>query len=170
MAYVELDDALIQVGEPTKKEIFQTIKDNQESFNTDIEALKQTATIDIFDLKYTGDLPQYSATELDNAKPTFRAPVSATFTSFVVTLLEASTSGNLEVSIEKSVDNGANWSALLTTPVTVSGTTAGSISGAVNWIDVPSQSFAQNDMLRIIIDGVQVNQGDFHISVYGELS
>ncbi len=170
MAYVEIPDALIQIGKPTKKEIFQRIKDNQESFNTDIENLKQTATVDIFNIRFSGDLPHYSAAEISSSLPTYKAPVAATITSVVITLLSASTSGTLEVMIEKSIDNGANWSPLLTTYVTLTGTTIGSISGAVPWIDVPSQSFLQNNLLRLNINGVQVDQGNFHISVYGELA
>lgn len=170
MAYTPIPDAQIQIGEPTKKEIFQTIKDNQESFNTDIEALKQTSTIDIFNVRYTGELNHYSQAEIDAATPTFKAPLSATITSFVITLLTASTSGTLEIGIEKSIDNGVNWTPLLNTDVTVSGTTVGSISGSVDWIDIPSQSFNQNNLLRLKINGIQVDQGNFHVSVYGEVS
>ena len=170
MAYTVIPDALIEIGEATKKEIFQTIKDNQESFNTDIEALKQTSTIDVFNLRFSGSIADYTATQLTNRAPTFKAPVGATMTSFVVTLLSASTSGNLEVQLDKSTDNGVNWTPLLTTPVTVTGTTVGSISSTVDWVDTPSQSFDQNDLLRIRITGVQVDQGEFHISIYGEVS
>lgn len=170
MAYVELDDALIEIGEPTKKEIFQTIKDNQESFNTDIEALKQTSSFDIFNVRIAGSFDDYTATEKEEFYPTFKAPVGLTVTSFVVTLLDASTSGNIELMIEKSVDNGVNWTPLLTTNVTVTGTTVGSTSGAVNWIDLASQSINQNEMFRITYENLQVDQGAFHVSVYGELS
>lgn len=170
MAYDPVLDAWIEAGKPTKEEIFQYLKANQESFNTDIEALKQTSQIDIFDVSFSGGIEVYSATEVQRRMPVFKAPVGATMTSFVVTLLEASSSGTLSIEIEKSTDNGANWSPLLSSPVQVTGATVGSISGAVNWIDVPSQSFNQNDLLRLVIDGVQVGQGKFHVSVYGEVS
>lgn len=170
MAYVVIPDALIEIGQAVKKEIFSRIKANQESFNTDIEALKQTASVDIFDIRYSGNTNHYSAAEIASALPTYKAPVSATITSFIITLLTSSTSGNLEIMIEKSTDNGINWSPLLSGYVTLTGTTIGSVSGSVPWIDVPSQSFNQNDLLRLSIDGVQVNQGNFHVSVYGELA
>lgn len=170
MPYVAIPDPLIEIGQPTKKEIFQRIKDNQESFNSDIEALKQTAAVDIFNIRYTGLTQHYSGAEFAATLPTYKAPVGGTITSFIITLLTSSTSGNLEVTIEKSIDNGINWSPLLTAPVTLTGTTIGSVSGAVPWIDIPSQSFNQNDLLRLNINGVQVQQGNFHISVYGELS
>lgn len=170
MAYNELDETAIEVGKPVKKELWQTVHDNQESFNTDIENLKQTATIDVFDLKFGGDISDYSAEEIAERIPVFRAPVSATMVAFKIALLQASTSGNLEIEIDKSTDDGLNWTPLLNNPVTLSGTTVGSISGAVDWVDIPSQSFSQNDLLRLRITGVQVDQGEFHVSIYAEVA
>lgn len=170
MAYDPITDSDIQAGKAAKEEIFTKLKANQESFNTDIEALKQTSTIDIFNLVFAGELNQYDSSELADRIPVFKAPVAGTFTSFVVTLLEASTSGTLEVEIDKSTDNGVNWTPLLTTSVKVTGLIIGSISGSVSWVDVPSQSFAQNNLIRIRITGLQVDQGSFHVSIYGEVS
>lgn len=170
MAYIALNPADITSGKPTKEELFTRLRDNQESFNTDIEALKQTSTIDIFDVRYSGSVAQYSQAELDVAAPTYKAPVGATMTSFVVTLLTVSTSGTLEIDLEKSTDNGINWSPLLNNPVSVTTSTVGSISSTVDWVDVPSQSFNQNDLLRVRVSGLQVDQGNFHVSIYGEVS
>lgn len=170
MAYDPVLDAWIEAGQPTKEEIFQFFKANQESFNTDIEALKQTAAVDIIDVKIAGNIEDYEQNEIQERMPVFRAPVSGSITSVVIALLENSTSGTLQVTLEKSTDNGANWSPLLNTPVEITGTTAGSISGAVNFINAASQDFLQNDLLRITIPGVQNGQGAFHVSVYGELA
>jgi len=170
MAYTVIPATSIEVGKPVKKEIFDQIRTNQEGFNTDIEALKQTATIDVFDVKFGGDISDYTALEIAERIPVFRAPVSAQMVAFKAVLLEASTSGNLEIDIEISTDEGISWTPLLTTPVTLTGTTIGSVSGTVNWVDVPSQSFAQNDLLRLVISGVQVNQGEFHVSIYAEVA
>lgn len=170
MAYIAVPDEWIEAGKPTREEIFQRLKDNQESFNTDIELLKQTSQIDIIDVKIAGDIGFYGQSDIQERMPVFKAPVTGTMTSFVVTLLEASTSGTLQVEVEKSTDNGVNWNPLLTTPVEVSGTTVGSISGAVNWINAAAQDFNQNDLIRITIPGVQAGQGAFHVSIYGELT
>jgi len=86
-----------------------------------------------------------------------------------MTLLTASTSGTLEIELEKSVDNGINWIPLLTGSVDLTGTTVGSVSGSVPWVDVPSQSYAQGDLLKINIVGLQTGQGEFHLSIYGEV-
>ena len=169
MPYVPIADAQIEIGQPTKKEIFQRIKDNQESFNNDIEALKQTATIDIFNIRYSGTLSDYSTTELNTGLPTYKAPVNAIITSFVITLLSPSSSGTLSIMIQKSVDNGINWTNLLTSAVSLTGITTGSLSGSVSWANVAAQSFNQNELLRLNITGVQTNQGNFHVSIYGEV-
>jgi len=170
MAYDALNVADIVAGKPTKEELFTKIRDNQEQFNTDIQLLQGTAKIDMFDIKFTGNISQYTTAEISTFVPIFKAPVDATFVSVVVTLLEASTSGTLELEIEKSTDNGVNWTPLLSSPVQLTGTTVGSVSGSVSWVDVPSQSFNQNDLIRIQFTGTQVNQGEFHVSIYGELS
>lgn len=170
MAYTAINTADIQVGKPVKKELFDTIRSNQESFNTDIEALKQTSIIDIFDVKFGGSINEYSASEIQTFIPVFRAPVSATIVAFKIVLLSASTSGNLEIELDKSTDEGVNWTPLLNNPVTVSGSSIGSISGTVDWVDVPSQSFNQGNLLRLRITGTQVDQGEFHVSIYGEIS
>ena len=168
MAFVPVPAAWIQAGLPTKEELFQYLADNQDSFNTDIEALKQTSQVDMINAHIGGFINDYGTAEIQEYMPVFKAPVAGQITSVVVTLLEASTSGTLQVDIEKSTDNGANWSGLLTTPVEVTGTTAGSISGSVNFINVAAQNFNQNDLIRIVISGLQTGQGSFHVSIYGE--
>jgi hypothetical protein len=169
MAYVKIPDAWIVAGKPTREDIFQYIQDNQESFNADIESLKQTSQFDIIDVKIAGQIVDYTEPEIQSRMPVYKAPVSGTITSVVLTLLTASTSGTLQVDIEKSTDNGVNWATLLTSPVEITGTSVGSISGAVNFINAAAQNFNQNDLIRISIPGVQVNQGEFHVSIYGEL-
>jgi hypothetical protein len=170
MPFLPIPPAWIQAGLPTKEELFQYIADNQDSFNTDIEALKQTSQIDIIDVKISGEIADYTQAEIQQNMPVFKAPVSATITSVQLTLLEVSTSGTLQVDIEKSTDDGINWSTLLTTPVDLTGTTVGSKQGSVNFINTAAQDFNQNDLIRISIPGVQVDQGAFHVSIYGEVS
>jgi hypothetical protein len=170
MAYTVIPAAWIEAGKPTKEEIFEYIRSNQESFNTDIEALKQTARIDILDFKVSGYISDYTVPELDTWTPMFRAPVSGTITQVLLTLLTVSTSGTLQIQMDKSTDNGINWTPLFSTPVSITGTSIGSISGAVNFVSPATQLFAENDLLRLRIVGVQVNQGNFHVSIYGELT
>lgn len=170
MAYNAVLAAWIQAGKPTKEEIFEFFKANQESFNADIELLKQTSQFDVIDIKIGGSIESYTQADIQKRMPVFKAPIQGTLTSFVLTLLTASTSGTLQVDIEKSTDNGINWSTLLTSPVSITTSTVGSISTTVNWISAASQDFNQNDLLRITVPGLQVGQGEFHVSIYGELA
>lgn len=169
MPYITLDSADIQAGKPTKEEIFQRIKDNEDYLNGAVDALQGASAVDIFNLKFGGDITNYTETEIAARIPVYSALADTTIINFVITLLTASTSGNLEFDIEKSTDNGVNWASLLNNPVTVTGITVGSQSGIVDWIDIASQSFEQGDLIRIIPVGVQVDQGEFHVSIYGEL-
>lgn len=159
----------IEAGKPTKEEIFQNIRDNQESFNADIEALKQTSRIDIFDFSVTGYVSSYSTSELQQFLPIFRSPVQLNIVNVLVTLLGTSFSGTLQIQFSKSTDNGVNWSPILTSPVTVTGLTAGSVNPSVSFVDANAQKLDENDMLRLEVAGLQVSQGPFHVSVYGEL-
>lgn len=169
MPYTAMPPEWIEAGKPTKEEIFQNLKENQESFNADIEALKQTSRMDIMDFTVSGYPSSYSSSELQQFLPVFRSPAQLNIVNILITLLGTSYSGNLQLQFYKSVDNGVNWSPVLTTPVQVSGLVAGSINPSVAFVDANSQKLDENDMLRCEIVGLQVSQGAFHISVYGEL-
>jgi len=170
MPYVPLNPADIEAGKPTKTEIFQGIYNNQEHFDEAISLLQGTAKIDMFDLRFSGKINQYTFSEISSYLPVFKAPVDASIVSVVATLLTASGSGTLGFQIEKSTDNGINWTPLLSTPVTLTGTTIGSVSGAVNFTSPTAQDFLQNELIRVRFTGTQTNQGEFHLSIYGELS
>lgn len=169
MAYTTIPSAWVQAGEPTKEELFQLIRDNQEHFDAEITGLQQTAIYPLFDMKIGGYLNGYSQTYFENHAPTIRSAVDTTIVEFKMTLLSASGAGTFEVDLQKSTDNGATWSALLSSNVSISGTTVGSISSAPSWISVAHQDIAQGDLLRLRIRGVQSSQGRVHVLIYGEL-
>lgn len=162
-----LTAADIVAGKPTKEEIFSDIDTILDDHETRISAVEGTSRVDLFNIKYTGDVSLYSGTELDNLAPTYKAPVNLNITSFVITLLEASTSGTLALDLEKSTDNGVTFNSILTGTVDVTGTTVGSTSGTVTFT---SNAINQNELVRIRISGIQVDQGTFHVSIYGEVS
>ena len=169
MAYTAINLADIEAGKPVKEEIFQAIRANQESFNVDITSIQQTAVIDIFNVKFGGKISTYIASEIQERIPVYKSPVDGTIISFIVTLLTASTSGNLQLQLEKSINNGVSWTTLLSSPVTVSASTVGSLSGAVSWTSPSAQDFNQGNLLRLVIVGVQLNQGEFQVAIHGEL-
>lgn len=165
MPYVPLDPADIVAGKPTKEEIFQQIHDNLESLNTSVENLSQTSKFDLFNIKYSGLMSRYSLSELNDLSPVYRASINGEIVEFKATLLEASTSGTLELDIQKSIDNGVNWISMLNNPVQLTGTSVGSISGSVDWLD---QTFLQGDLMRVRFVNIQIDQGAFHLDIFGE--
>lgn len=168
MAYTAITAADIVASKPTKEEIFQTIRSNQESFNADVENLKAARKFDMFNLMFTGDISNYSAASYVSRIPIYKAPQDAKIVSFVVTLLAVSTSGTITFEIEKSIDDGQNWNTVLTAPVTLTGTTVGSKSGSVSFI-TGAEEFNQNELIRVRITTIQTDQGEFHVSMYGEV-
>ena len=170
MAYDTLTAAQIAAGKALKEEILTKIKANQDGFNIDIENLKQTAVIDMVNIHVSGDIKDYSIAEIQTRAPIFKAPVSGSITSFVFGLLTTSISGTLEIDILKSTDNGINFSTLLNSPVELTTFAIGDLSGTVDFINAAAQDFNQNDLIKLLITGIQVGQGEFLLSVYGEIA
>lgn len=170
MAYTAVPDEWIEAGKPTRTEIFQRLKDNQDLFDAQIQLLQGTAKIDMINVAYEGNINDYTVAQMNARAPVYRCVAAGSIVNFSFSLLEASGSGTLAIKLQKSTDNGANFSDILTAPVELTGTAAGSLSGAVSFPDIPSQQFQQNDMIRVEITGKKVNQGAFHVALYGELS
>lgn len=169
MAYDPLTAGDLVAGKPTKEEIFTKIRANQEQFNSDIQLLQGTFKIDIFDIKFAGKINQYSASEIATFAPVFKAPTGGSIVSAVITLLSPSTSGTLAMEIENSTDDGVTWNSVLTTPMTLTGTTTGSTTSSISFI-TDGEVFTQNELFRIRFTTAQVDQGEFHVSIYGELA
>jgi hypothetical protein len=164
----QLTAAEIAAGQPTKEEIFEKIKANQEEFETNISNLQASSSkVDVFNLSYSGNMDDYDISDLNDRTPVFKAPSDFSIVQIQSTLLQASTSGTLEFTIERSDDDGQNWTAILTAPVELTGNAVGDTSAAPSFV-VNGEQISQNDLLRITFTGQQVDQGDFQISVYGE--
>lgn len=168
MAYTALDPADIVAGQPTKEEIFTQIRTNQEDFDSRIDLLGESGKFDIIDVNFTGDVGSYSLAQINERCPVYKAPSDGSIISVIVTLLEASTSGTIELDIEVSTDNGVNWNSVLATTPQVTTSTVGSISSSFSFVS-GGEVLTQNDLYRIQLVQKQVDQGDFHVSVYGDL-
>lgn len=170
MAYSAFTSVEIEVGKSTKKELFQKVKDNFDDHESRIAAVEQTAIQQIMNCKVIGDIENYSSSQILQRSPVWRAPFDGSIISFVATLLTVSTSGTLSFQLYKSIDNGVNWTPLLSSATTLTGTTVGSQNGSVTFVNAESQLFDQGDLLRVDITTVQVGQGDFQFSMDAELS
>lgn len=170
MAYEAFISSEIEVGKSTRKELFQKVKDNFDDHESRIAAVEQTSIQQIFNCKVIGDISSYSSAEILTRSPVWRAPFNGSIISFVATLLTVSTSGTLSFEFYKSIDNGANWTPLLSSATTLTGTTVGSQNGSVTFVDAASQLFEQGDLIRVDITTVQVDQGNFQFAMDAELS
>lgn len=170
MAYTTVPPEWIEAGEPTRKELFERIKDNQDFFDSQIDALTQTSKVSMFNLTLGGSLNQYTVAQINNRMPVYAAPLSAQIVEVKATLLTASTSGTFSFDILKSTNNGVSFNTLLTANVQLTGVAVGSQSGSVNFISALSQEFDQGDLIRINIAGLQANQGKVLLEIYSELA
>lgn len=162
----QLTPAEIAAGQPTKEELFTKIRDNQIEFESNIASLQSGASkTQIFNLAYTGYMDDYDITDLNERTAVFSAPNGFEIVQFKISLLSASVSGTLGVIIEKSTDDGANWTSIMTSTLQLTGTTAGSVSGVPSF---SNDAVNQGDLLRLTFQSQQVDQGDFKITVYGE--
>lgn len=162
----QLTPAEIAAGQPTKEELFTKIRDNQLEFESNIASLQSGASkTQIFNLAYTGYMDDYDITDLNERTAVFSAPNGFEIVQFKISLLSASVSGTLGVIIEKSTDDGANWTSIMTSTLQLTGTTAGSVSGVPSF---SNDAVNQGDLLRLTFQSQQVDQGDFKITVYGE--
>lgn len=171
MAYTPILDEWIEAGKPTKEEIFQFLKANQDFFSASIDALAQTATFSLFNTKVAGSISQYSLGQINARMPIFRAPVNAEINDVRVTLMDSSSSGTLTLQVERSVDDGVNWNPLLVgTGTELTGTDVGDSNGAVNFIDIDTNIFQQGDLFRIQLTTLQAGQGAFHVNITAEVA
>ena len=169
MAYNPVDETWLEAGEPTRKEIFQRFKANQDFFDAQIEALAQTARVSCWNLTVGGSINQYTTAQINARLPRYAAPVAAKLVEVKMTLLVASGSGTLSLNVLKSTDGGVTFNTVLTSNVELTGTTVGSTSGAVVFISEPAQFFNQGDILAIELPTRQASQGRFQVEIYAEL-
>ena len=169
MAFLPIPAAWIEAGKPTKEEIFQYLVDNQESFNADIELLKQTSRISIFNTRIHGSFREYSEAQLLEILPVFRAMATGFITEVRLAQLGTDATGTFTVQFDKSIDGGSSWLPILSTPVVLTLGSPGNSSTGVNFV-TGGENFNQNDMIRVRLLGSSGTPESFHINVYGELA
>lgn len=176
MTYTTIDPNDIEVGKPTKKKIFQTIKDNLDDHETRIDSLQAGASkIEVFNFEVFGYINDYNINELTSVG-IYEAPAAFTLSTITISLqnnpqfLQSSSDGVLEVDLQKSTDNGVTWNTILNTKpsigVGVSATGSKSTNGSIN---SGLNSINQGDLLRVSITSLKNNQGSFNITAYGDL-
>lgn len=177
MAFVTIPTSLIEVGKALKKELFDLIKDNFDDHESRINSIELGANkVEVFNFEVIGFINNYTIAELEQIG-THRAPSDFTLTDVTITLLNrdsdvaSSSAGVLSIDVEKSTDDGATWSSVLSgLPEIADGVSAtGSTSGVVGFV-TGGDEIEQNDLLRVNVASKKDTQGSFLITVYGELA
>lgn len=178
MAFLSIPSSWLTVGEAIKKQLFLRIKDSLDNHEGRINSLESGANkIDIFNFEVIGYVSYYSSTELVGLG-TFKAPTDMILTEVGITLTNSpstptlsSSSGSLQIDLERSLDNGATWSTILISRPTIGDgqMNAGEVSGLVSFID-GGEVLNAGDLLRVNVTSKKDTQGAFLITTYGELS
>lgn len=162
-----LNAADIVAGKPTKEEIFQDIDTILDDHENRLDLLDSGSGFDLINTHFEGDVGSYSLSSINSRCPIYKAPAGGSMVSVVITLLEASTSGTTSMMVEKSSDDGVNWDPVLVSDLDLTGLTVGSLSGSYSFVS-GGETVAQNDLYRIQFTAMQVDQGNFHVSIYAE--
>lgn len=176
MPYVPIDSNDIEIGKPTKKSIFKTIKDNLDDHESRIDSVQAGASkVEIFNFEVFGYINDYTISELTSIGIT-ESTINYSVTAMTVSLqnnpqfLQSTSTGALEIDLEKSIDNGITWTSIMTTipsiPNGINSTGYKSTNGVINTL---ISSVNQGDLLRVSVKSMKENQGSFNITVYGEL-
>jgi hypothetical protein len=157
MAFSTLTAAQIAPGEATKTELFVKIKDNfddHESRISDVEAAS-TATIPL------GFLIEDEGGVVD-AAAYIRVPVNITITNVQLTVMEAGTSGTLEIDIQGKHGAGA-FATILSSNITV-GFGSGDFFTA-SAAGITDDEFSTGDFLRLDVKALQTNMVDAYVTI-----
>lgn len=170
MAFTTLDPNLLDVGDPTKKEIFDTLKSNQDDLNTRLTSQEQGAgKIVVFnDLVVNAS----SASTLTGLA-FFRANADFSLIDAKVSIFTVgSLTGTLEFDIKKNSSlDPTGMVTVFTTRPSIDLGTASDFDESTNAVfDSGQISVSDGDYLRLDITSLpSLVIGSFYLTVFGEL-
>ena len=170
--FSSLSDTLILVGKAIKREIFTTLKDNQDDLNTRMTTLEGGANkIQVFNGRVRNATSAASLTKLAQ----WEAPSNFTLLDVRIGIYtKGSLTGTLEVDLKKSPDrNPANFVTVMSTKPSISMAGASDYDDSTNQvIDVTKQEISQGDFLQLDVTSLPTNGviGKFWITVTGEIN
>lgn len=163
MAFIPLNAAEIAVAEPTKQELFQKIKDNDDNLDSRLTSV-EAATVFVPQIPFIVNGPGLIA---DGITPPWRFVVGQDIKGVrVVTNGNPGTSGSAVFDVEISTDDGSSWGTILTGTITASTTAYATVSGTLSG----TPTVANTDLLRINMDSVRVGASGYSIFVEVEVS
>lgn len=154
MAFIAIENNIIKVGDPITKEIMDLIKDNLDDLNTRVSGLSVSGgSIYIFN----GDVSLIGYSSLHQDVFYYKAKQDFSVNEFSVQLFskQGITSGNLVLDLQKASNtNDANFSTILTTPLSFNFSSAADYSSLSASIDSGANNITANQVLRIKITNV----------------
>lgn len=171
MAFDPIDPTDIEVGKPTKKSLFTTIKGNEDDLNTRVGALETgAAKIELFNCEIV-NLNQYNIGGSLDRIMLFRASRDLTITNAQIYVLASSTGslptgGTLEFDIRVGNDPSTLATIFNTKPSTT-GLTEGSTNPTVDFI-TDGELIDQGQWIALDITSLQDAQSRVYIDVFAE--
>ncbi len=171
MAFSSLNDTLIQVSKAVKREIFTTLKDNQDDLNSRLLTVETGANkVVVFDTIVINATSASSLTGLAY----WTSPSDFTLLDAKVGIFEkGSLSGTIEFDVKKSVDRDpANFSSVFTTRPSITMAGASDYDDSTNAVFNPANDdVLQNNVLRLDITSLPSPViGKFSVYVIGEIN
>jgi hypothetical protein len=158
MAFTPITSAQIEVGEPTKKEIFTKTKDNFDDHETRISSLEAGATSTV-----PGEfLIQDSGLVQDEAAFSAPIPFDITITDVKLTVETAGSAGTLEVDVLS--DQGGSFSTVLSGNLTRAfgdGDRSSVSAGSLVTTDVDANKF-----FRLDVKAVQTGMRNAKVQIF----
>jgi hypothetical protein len=165
MAYIAITDAEIEVGQPTKKELFDKVQDNFIDHETRIatnEASLASFRPMVFDIKGDAVIQDQVAVE--------RINFGIDILSARIMIVDTGGSGTIEVDIEKSTNSGGAWASIFTTKPSLTSAAAAFDLSTNQVLNAAPVSFATGDLLRVNIDSIMAGLDHFQVIVEFEVS
>ncbi len=170
MAFSSLAQSLISVGKPIIKQIFQTLKNNQDDLNTRVLNVEAAASKIVFFDGIIGNGATYaSATGI----LFHRVESSIDLTDCKIGLFDFTgiTSGTIEIDVQKSASLDFTSSvSVFTTKPSLDLSTASNYDESSNMVLSAQKTLIEGDYLRIDISSLPSGLGRFQLYLIGEPS
>jgi len=174
MAFVTINPAAIEVGDPVTADLLTKIKNNEDDHESRINSVEASnKKIEIFKYLILNGSSFSTATGLDY----YRAEDTITVTKVAIQIFEKNgvVSGTLELDVKKSVTdlNSGSFTTIMTTKPSLDFSTAVDYQESTNQvINVASSTISPGQYFRLDITSTPSGSGGvapkFLITVYGE--
>lgn len=177
MAFTTISTAIIQVGKPLIKSLFQTIKDNEDDLNTRLSSIEAVANKRVFySTPVLGASSYTTLTGLDQ----IRVESGIDITDVVIAIYDdttAITSGTLEIDIVKASGAGdgpdfSSSNSIFTTRPSIDFSTASDYDESSNQVlnATYSNGLVAGDYIQFNVTSKPADLGKFFIFCIGEAS